>query len=63
MNTYFLQILMKERQRDFAEEFRRIHQARAARNPGPKFTEGIIRQFRAISMPINSLMYYFKKGN
>ena len=44
MNSYFLEILMKERQKQISEEFKRIHMSRAGRNPGvgflKKFTLG-----------------------
>lgn len=50
MNSYFLEILMKERQQQISEEFKRIHMSRAGRNPGvgllkkiyPKIWRGFI---------------------
>ena len=41
MNSYFLEILMKERQKQISEEFKRIHMSRAERNPGVGFLEKI----------------------
>jgi len=55
MNTYFLEILMKEWQREFADEFRRIDRARAAGNPGPGFIMVFKRIFSPISLPIGYL--------
>ena len=41
MNSYFLEILMKERQKQISEEFKRIHMSRAGRNPGVGFLKKI----------------------
>lgn len=41
MDLYFLEVLIKERQQQISEEFKRIHLSRAGRNPGA----GILKKF------------------
>ncbi len=60
MNSYFLKILMKERQREFEEEFQRIHQVRAARDPGPGFLANFKRLFHPITLPITNWLGYLR---
>ena len=43
MNSYFMEILMKQRQQELEEEFKRIHLSRAVRNPGMGFLKLILR--------------------
>ena len=52
MNLYFLEISIKERQKQISEEFKRIHMSRVGRNPGVEFLKkncpGIWRGFIAM---------------
>jgi len=43
MDPYTIELLAKERQRELDEEMKRIHLARAARNPGMGFFKLILR--------------------
>ena len=56
MNNYDLEILMKERQRELEDELKRIHLSRAVRNPGTGFLKKFILGFRAISLPMGSVL-------
>ena len=45
MNLYYMEILMKQRQQELEEEFKRIHLSRAVSNPGIGFLKEVILGF------------------
>ncbi len=61
MDLYFLEILMKERQKQISEDFKRIHMSQAVRNPGvgflKKFYLRIWRGFIALGDRLQKINY------
>ncbi len=51
MNSYFLEILMKERQKQISEEFKQIHMSRVGRNRSVGFLKKIILGFGEVLLP------------
>ena len=56
MNLYFIEILAKERQQQIAEEFKRIHTARAARNSADRMVGKVLLKIRAMLFPVQTRM-------
>ncbi len=56
MDSYFLEILIRQRQQELEEEFKRIHLARALRNSDPGILKQFILGFFAIFFPKRTRM-------